>query len=42
MILQRIELLSNQIDELDTYLKNVTVEDPKFKILKVAGFVWTA
>ncbi len=33
MILQRIDLLSNQIDELDTYLKNVTLEDPKFKIL---------
>ena len=33
MILQRIELLSNQIDQLDTYLKNVTLEDPKFKIL---------
>jgi len=33
MILQRIELLSNQIDELDTYLKNVTLEDPKFKLL---------
>ncbi len=33
MILQRIELLSNQIDELDTYLKNVALEDPKFKIL---------
>jgi transposase len=33
MILQRIELLSNQIDELNTYLKNVTLEDPTFKIL---------
>jgi transposase len=33
MILQRIELLSNQIGELNTYLKNVTLKDPKFKIL---------
>jgi transposase len=33
MILQRIELLSNQIGKLDIYLKNVTLEDPKFKIL---------
>ncbi len=33
MILQRIELLSNQIGELNTYLKNVTLEDPKFEIL---------
>jgi len=33
MILQRLELLSNQIDELDTYLKNVSLEDPKFTLL---------
>jgi transposase len=33
MILQRIDLLSCQIAELDTYLKGVTLEDPKFKIL---------
>jgi transposase len=33
MILQRIDLLSNQIHQLDTYLKGVTLEDPKFKIL---------
>ncbi|MFI5295485.1 MAG: IS110 family transposase [Thermodesulfovibrionales bacterium] len=33
MILQRIELLSNQISELNTYLQKVTLEDPKFKIL---------
>jgi transposase len=33
MTLQRIELLSNQIGELNTYLQKVTLEDPKFKIL---------
>lgn len=33
MVLQRIELLSNQIEVLETYLKNVTLEDPKFKLL---------
>jgi transposase len=33
MILQRVDLLSNQIHQLDTYLKGVTLEDPKFKIL---------
>ena len=33
MILQRVDLLSNQIHQLDTYLKDVTLEDPKFKIL---------
>ena len=33
MILQRVDVLSCQIAELDTYLKDVTLEDPKFKIL---------
>jgi transposase len=33
MLLQRFDLLSSQINELDTYLKDVTLEDPKFKIL---------
>jgi transposase len=33
MLLQRIELLSCQIHEIDKYLKGVTLEDPKFKIL---------
>ncbi|MDH5769336.1 MAG: IS110 family transposase [Nitrospirota bacterium] len=33
MILERIDLLSRQIREIDTYLKKVTLEDPKFKIL---------
>jgi transposase len=33
MTLQRVDLLSNQIHQLDTYLKGVALEDPKFKIL---------
>ena len=33
MLLQRIDLLSSQIHEIDTYLKGVTIEDPKFKVL---------
>ena len=33
MLLQRIDLLSSQIHEIDKYLKVVTLEDPKFKIL---------
>jgi transposase len=33
MILQRVDLLSNQIAALNTYLKNITLEDQKFKIL---------
>jgi len=33
MILQRVDLLSNQIQQLDMYLKGVALEDPKFKIL---------
>lgn len=38
MILQRIELLSSQIDELDDYLKNITLKDPQFKnILTLPG-----
>lgn len=33
MILERIDLLSSQIEEIDTRLKDVTVQDPKFKLL---------
>jgi hypothetical protein len=33
MILQRIDLMSHQIDELDASLHNVSLEDQKFKIL---------
>jgi transposase len=33
MILDRIDLLSSQIKQLDTRLKDVTVEDPRFKLL---------
>lgn len=33
MILDRIDLLSGQIGEIDTHLKNITIEDPRFKLL---------
>lgn len=33
MLLERINLLSDQIDRLDTYLKDQTIEDPRFKLL---------
>ena len=33
MILERINLLSQQIQYLDTYLKKQTVEDPYFRFL---------
>jgi len=33
MILERIDLLSRQIEEMDTRLKDITLEDPKFKLL---------
>jgi transposase len=33
MILERIDLLSKQIDGIDTRLKAITLEDPRFKLL---------
>jgi transposase len=33
MILQRVDLLCKQIHEIDTYLRDVTLEDPRFKVL---------
>ena len=33
MILQRIDLLSSQIEEIDKRLKDITLEDPRFKLL---------
>jgi transposase len=33
MILERIDLLSGQIKEIEAHLKNITVEDPKFELL---------
>jgi transposase len=33
MTLSRIDLLSNQIKEIDTRLKNIAIEDPRFKLL---------
>ena len=40
MILERINLLSDQIQHLDTYLKEQTVEDPSFKLLLGLPGVW--
>lgn len=33
MILQRVDLLCKQIHEIDIYLRDVTLEDPRFKVL---------
>jgi transposase len=33
MLLARIDLLSSQIEEIDTRLKDVTIKDPRFKLL---------
>ena len=33
MILERIDLLSSQIKEMDTHLRDITLEDPRFKLL---------